>query len=202
MAPGPGVDDNGIPVIDLRHAPAAGDLVGAELSGFALAGIELARADLTGAVITDCDLRGADLGGAVLQRAHIVDTDLADARLEAIDGRALYLRPDVDDYVPEARRHELAMSFVDVLAELHALDPDEVGLGGLGKKEDYVARQLHRWHTSWLASKTDDRPLVERVHDTLVERIPVQEPARVVHGDYGLHNCLSHHSGHIAAVVD
>jgi aminoglycoside phosphotransferase (APT) family kinase protein len=122
--------------------------------------------------------------------------------MSLVDGRALYLREDVDDYVPEGHRHALALSFVDVLAELHALDPDEVGLGGLGKKEDYVARQLHRWHTSWLASKTDDRPLVERVHDTLVERIPVQEPARVVHGDYGLHNCLSHHRGHIAAVVD
>jgi aminoglycoside phosphotransferase (APT) family kinase protein len=122
--------------------------------------------------------------------------------MSLIDGRALYLREDVDDYVPEARRHELAMSFVDVLAELHALDPDEVGLGGLGKKEDYVARQLHRWQTSWLASKTDERPLADVVHDVLVDRIPAQERARVVHGDYGLHNCLSHHSGHIAALVD
>ena len=35
---------------------------------------------------------------------------------------------------------------VDTLVAIHAVDPDEVGLGELAKKEDYVARQLHRWH--------------------------------------------------------
>jgi aminoglycoside phosphotransferase (APT) family kinase protein len=137
--------------------------------------------------------------------AHCDDPSVTGAPfycMSLVDGRALYAREDVDGYVPEARRHDLAMSFIDVLADLHAVDPDEVGLGGLGKKEDYVARQLHRWHASWNASKTDDRPLADTVHDLLVERIPVQEPARVVHGDYGLHNCLSHPRGRIAAVVD
>lgn len=122
-----------------------------------------------------------------------------------VDGRSLYLREDVENYIPETNRRALGFSFVDVLADLHDLDPDDVGLGGLGKKTDYVARQLHRWFASWNASPTPDVAGVTdvaRLHDLLSARIPQQGPARIVHGDYGLHNCLSHHSGHIAAVVD
>jgi aminoglycoside phosphotransferase (APT) family kinase protein len=122
-----------------------------------------------------------------------------------IDGQALYEGADVRAQVPEENRRSLGFSFIDVLAELHALDPDEIGLGSLGKKTDYVARQLHRWHASWKASISPDVATVTevgRLHDALVDRLPEQGPARVVHGDYGLHNCLSARAGHIAAVVD
>ncbi len=122
-----------------------------------------------------------------------------------VDGRALYLREDVELYVPEERRRDLGFSFIDVLADLHDLDPDEIGLGGLGKKTDYVSRQLHRWFASWNASQTPDVEgitEVARLHELLSGQVPDYSPARVVHGDYGLHNCLSHHSGRIAAVVD
>lgn len=119
-----------------------------------------------------------------------------------VDGVALYDLADVEGYVPEANRRALGFSFIDVLADLHAIDPDEVGLGNLGKREDYVARQMRRWYGSFEASKTEERPLVDRLYERLQTMIPEQGPARVCHGDYGMHNCLSHHSGRIAAVVD
>ena len=124
----------------------------------------------------------------------------------AVDGRALYEREDVDEFLPDHdRRRSLGFSFIDVRADLHALDPDEIGLGGLGRREDYVARQLNRWFASWNASQTPDIAGITTVadlHDRLVARIPEQGPARVVHGDYGLHNCLAGANGTIAAVLD
>ena len=53
---------------------------------------------------------------------------------------------------------------VDTLVAIHAVDPDAVGLGDLGKKEDYVARQLHRWQGQWEKSKTRELPLIDDVH--------------------------------------
>ncbi len=44
---------------------------------------------------------------------------------------------------------EIGLDMVDVLARLHAVDPDAVGLGDLGRKEAYVARQLRRWLARW-----------------------------------------------------
>ena len=91
---------------------------------------------------------------------------------------------------------------VDTLVELHRVDPDQVGLGDLGRKEDYVKRQLKRWQRQWEGSKTREVPVVEEVHDRLAERVPEQGPATIVHGDYRLDNMILDESGEIAAVVD
>ena len=91
---------------------------------------------------------------------------------------------------------------VDTLVSIHALDPDRVGLGELGKKQDYVARQLHRWQGQWEKSRTRELPLIDEVHTRLSERIPEQGPATIVHGDYRLDNMILTESGEVAAVVD
>jgi aminoglycoside phosphotransferase (APT) family kinase protein len=43
---------------------------------------------------------------------------------------------------------------------------------------------------------------MHELHDLLDERKPSQEVVRLVHGDYGFHNCLVASSGDTAAVVD
>jgi aminoglycoside phosphotransferase (APT) family kinase protein len=103
---------------------------------------------------------------------------------------------------PESERRAIGERVVDTLVDLHRVDPDEVGLGDLGRKEDYVQRQLKRWQRQWEGSKTREVPLVEEVHDRLVERVPDQGPATIVHGDYRLDNMILTDSGEIAAVVD
>lgn len=122
-----------------------------------------------------------------------------------VDGKALHTASDTENWVPERRRETLAWSFFDVLAELHALDPDEIGLGDLGKKENYIARQLKTWYRSWTSSCDAagyDDPRAHNLQQFLEANIPVQGPARVVHGDYGLHNCLVDEHSRIAAVLD
>jgi aminoglycoside phosphotransferase (APT) family kinase protein len=122
-----------------------------------------------------------------------------------INGNPLYTAEDTQAYVPQDQRRKLGISFIDTLAKLHDVDPDAVGLGELGKKENYVGRQLKTWYRSWNASiegaKYDD-PRAHELQRFFLENTPEQGPARVVHGDYGMHNCLVGPDCTIAAVVD
>lgn len=125
--------------------------------------------------------------------------------MDLIDGRPLYNSRQTTEWVPAERREILAFSFIDTLAELHALEPDAIGLGELGKKENYVGRQLKTWYRSWTSSieaAQHDDPRAHSLQSFFLEHMPEQGPARVVHGDYGLHNVLIGADSTIAAVVD
>src|SRR5262249_16777994 len=76
--------------------------------------------------------------------------------------------PDQDD------RRGIGRRAADPLAAIHAVDPDAVGLGDLGRKEDYAARQLRRWYGQWEKSKTRELASIDRVHERLSARIPAQ----------------------------
>lgn len=122
-----------------------------------------------------------------------------------IDGQPLYSAQESEGRIPQDERQTLAWSFIDVLADLHTLDPDKIGLSDLGKKEDYVGRQLRTWFRSWTSSIDDaeyDDPRAHEIRDYLSDNIPDQGPAKVVHGDYGLHNCLIGANYKVVAVVD
>lgn len=122
-----------------------------------------------------------------------------------IDGRPLYSREETEEWIPEDKRVTLAYSFFDALADLHSLDPDEIGLSDLGKKENYVGRQLKTWYRSWNASIESaqlDDPRAHELQQFFIDNMPDQGMARVVHGDYGLHNCLIGADSKVAAVVD
>lgn len=103
--------------------------------------------------------------------------------------------------VPEDEREALGLHVVDVLARLHGIDPDQVGLGDLGRKEAYLARQLKRWTKQWEASKTHEIPEMEATARLLEERMPEQVGAAIVHGDYRLGNMIVG-DGRIRAVLD
>jgi aminoglycoside phosphotransferase (APT) family kinase protein len=137
--------------------------------------------------------------------AYCEDKDVTGApfyMMAFVDGNVLHDAGVAEEkYTPEERR-SIGLSFIDVLADMHVVDPDEVGLGDIGRKEGYITRQLKRWYSQWNASKTRELALVDEVHDELSKRIPDQGPARVVHGDYRLGNCISSVDGKIAAVLD
>jgi aminoglycoside phosphotransferase (APT) family kinase protein len=110
--------------------------------------------------------------------------------------------PATAEQLDEDRRRTAGESLIDVLADIHAVDPDAVGLGELGRKEGYIERQLRRWHKQFLDSKTREVPALERVFERLQADVPEQGPATIVHGDYRLDNCLVGDDGRIAAVLD
>lgn len=122
-----------------------------------------------------------------------------------VDGRPLYTAEETNEWVPIERRVTLAHSFIDTLSDLHALDPDEIGLGTLGKKEDYIGRQVKTWYRSWQASVEPaqfDDPRAHELMQYFLDHRPNQGMARVVHGDYGFHNCLIGSDSTVSAVVD
>jgi len=101
-----------------------------------------------------------------------------------------------------AQRGTAGHSLVEVLAALHALDPDEVGLGDLGRRTGYVERQLKRWTAQWESSKTREVPLVDAVRDRLAALAPPEAEATIAHGDYRIGNCALGADGSIVAVFD
>jgi aminoglycoside phosphotransferase (APT) family kinase protein len=123
--------------------------------------------------------------------------------MEFVDGVVLHTADHARQAYDEAQRLRAGESFVDVLADLHDVDPVAVGLGELGRHEGYVARQLKRWYAQWQQSKTRELPAVDEVHDALAASIPRQGPARVVHGDFRLGNCITDRgTGEVLAVLD
>lgn len=129
----------------------------------------------------------------------------------AVNGAPFYIMGYVDGAVlhdaatalsmTESERHTLGIDVIRVLAALHNLDPDAVGLGELGRKEAYLERQLKRWNKQWEASKTHEIPEMEEVSRRLAERMPEQVGAGIVHGDYRLGNMIVG-DGSIRAVLD
>jgi aminoglycoside phosphotransferase (APT) family kinase protein len=122
--------------------------------------------------------------------------------MEFVEGPILRGLAEADAFPNEDDRRAIGERVVDTLVEIHAVDPDAVGLGDLGRKEDYVARQLRRWQGQWEKSKTRELGAIDAVHERLAARIPAQGPATIVHGDYRLDNMILTPGGEVAAVVD
>ena len=122
--------------------------------------------------------------------------------MEFVSGPVLRGLAEADLFPDEGDRRAIGERVADTLVAIHAVDPDAVGLGDLGRREEYVARQLRRWQGQWESSKTRELPVVDRVHERLAARIPPQGPATIVHGDYRLDNMILTEAGEVAAVVD
>ena len=133
----------------------------------------------------------------------------------AVNGAPFYVMSFVDGHilrdqrtaaeVGEEVRARASDSLVDTLATLHAVDPDAVGLGGFGRHEGYIARQLKRWHGQFTQSTVDGTPgpaVIDRVHELLSARIPDQQGVAIVHGDYRLDNTVLDDAGDVRAVLD
>lgn len=132
---------------------------------------------------------------------------------ENVNGANFYVMGFVDGVVldsadkaaalPTELRPAAAHHLIDVLAELHAVDVDAVGLGDLARRDGYIERQLKRWSTQWENSKTRDLPEIDEVVRRLSSHVPRQQGVVIAHGDYRFGNCLTDvASGRIAAVLD
>ena len=90
-----------------------------------------------------------------------------------------------------------------VLARLHAVDWDAVGLGTFGKSSDYYARQVKRWAHQWEATRTRDDRLIDALSDWFSNNVPADSKTTVVHGDYRIGNLmLDPASSRVVGVLD
>lgn len=121
--------------------------------------------------------------------------------MEHVDGLVLH-RSDIAAGLSEAARRTSMLSLIDGLAAVQALDVDAIGLGDLGPREAYAARQIKRWRRQWESSKTREIPTIDRVGDHLASRIPDQGEVVLVHGDFRLDNVIVGPDGRLRAILD
>ena len=89
-------------------------------------------------------------------------------------------------------RRAIGEALVDVLAALHTIDPEAVGLAEFGRPAGFMERQLRRWSQQWESSKTADLPALDALRDDLVAAVPEQRANAIVHGDFRLDNTILH----------
>ncbi|MGD9751723.1 MAG: phosphotransferase family protein [Acidimicrobiia bacterium] len=134
------------------------------------------------------------------------DTEVNDAPfyvMDFVEGVVLDEAVKVDEHFPAGeQRLAIGSSVIEVMAALHTVDPNTCGLGDLGRRDAYLARQLKRWRTQWESSKTRELPAMDEVADGLEAAMPEQVGAGIVHGDYRLGNLMVGRDARVAAVLD
>jgi len=111
--------------------------------------------------------------------------------------------PDGYADAPEQRR-DITNGLVDTLAALHAVEPAAVGLGGFGRPEGYLSRQVSRWVRQWDATPSEPLPELDALAKLLAAAVPDAPSGPIVHGDFRLDNTVLDPAspGRIAAVLD
>lgn len=106
-----------------------------------------------------------------------------------VDG-IVYSDTDQVAHLDEQQALAASNELIDVLARLHAVDFEAVGLGQLGKPAGFLERQINRWCTQWDKSKQRELPAVDEVAKRLKRSIPIHTDASIVHGDYSFNNTM------------
>ena len=91
-----------------------------------------------------------------------------------------------------------------VMAAIHSVDLDKVGLSDYGRPGNYFQRQYGRWSSQYKASELKPIPEMDQVIEWLGKNIP-EDDGRVslVHGDYRLDNLMfSSDNERVIAVLD
>jgi aminoglycoside phosphotransferase (APT) family kinase protein len=110
--------------------------------------------------------------------------------MDKLEGRILsnYALPEI----PAAQKGLFFTEFAEILAKLHSVDWQSVGLADYGKPGNYFARQIARWARQWQASKQEENADVERLIEWLPNNIPEGDATTIVHGDFRFGNMMFH----------
>ena len=166
--------------------------------------------------------------GELLKSAHAVDREirvmhalagfdvpvprmLALCEDESVIGKMFYVMEHIegrsfdDPRLPDMSRDARAAIYDElnrVLAAIHDVDVQAVGLGDYGPEGDYFARQLGRWTKQYRASETETIPDMDALIDWLSAHQPPDDGRRtLVHGDYRIDNLLFAPEGPQAVAV-
>jgi aminoglycoside phosphotransferase (APT) family kinase protein len=124
--------------------------------------------------------------------------------MEWIDGHVVRDALPVEFADTRQTRRAMSSALIETLLQLHAIDPDAIGLADFGHPDGFLGRQVRRWWQQWEASKTRELPSIEVLHRRLDEKVPEQSASGIVHGDYRLDNVMYAPTdpARIVAVID
>lgn len=169
--------------------------------------------------------------GKLLKSAHAVDreyrvlaalkdTDVPVARVyhlcedRDVIGSMFYIMEYCDGHIywgaalPEIDSNDRRSAMYDemnrVLAALHSVDIDAVGLADYGKPGNYFERQLGRWSSQYQASELQAIPAMDQLIRWLDNNLPPDDgKVALTHGDYRLDNVMfAKDNRRIIAVLD
>jgi aminoglycoside phosphotransferase (APT) family kinase protein len=120
---------------------------------------------------------------------------------DAVIGGDFYVMERVEGVIPRVKMPSevgtdpalmarLGARFVDLLVELHRVDPAAAGLSDLGRGAGYVRRQVAGWSDRYGRARTWNVPSFKRVMRWLEERQPDDVGACVIHNDFRLDNVV------------
>ncbi len=114
--------------------------------------------------------------------------------MERLEGRS-FLEPTMDGETNQTRT-DVFDEMNRVLAELHMVDIDAVGLSDFGPPGDYFERQVARWTKQYRASETRTIEEMDTLITKLESAIPADDGQRtLVHGDYRIDNMMFEQNG-------
>lgn len=103
-----------------------------------------------------------------------------------------------------AERRAIYDEMARVLAAMHTVDLDGVGLSDYGRPGNYFARQIKRWSEQYRASETEPQPAMEKLMAWLPANMPADDgQVALNHGDYRIDNLMFHPAEpRVVAVLD
>ncbi|KAG0502639.1 hypothetical protein HPP92_002711 [Vanilla planifolia] len=119
--------------------------------------------------------------------------------MEYLEGR-IFMDPKLPGVAPETRG-AIYRATAKVLASIHKVNVDAIGLEGFGRRDNYCRRQVERWERQYLSSTGEGKPnqnpkMLELAH-WLKDHLPIEDPLRattigLVHGDFRIDNIVFH----------
>jgi len=114
--------------------------------------------------------------------------------MECVEGRVMW-----DQSLPGMSREQRGAIYDEmnrVMAALHSVRPDAIGLSDYGKPGNYFERQIGRWSKQYVASITQPIAAMDQLMEWLPRNIPAmsrdESLVSIVHGDYRLDNLMFH----------
>jgi aminoglycoside phosphotransferase (APT) family kinase protein len=111
--------------------------------------------------------------------------------MELVEGRIFW-----DATFPQVPRRERALYFDSmnaVLAQLHQVDYEAIGLADYGRPGNYFERQIARWSRQYTDDVDAGRdPSMDRLIEWLPTHIPAGDETTLVHGDFRCDNLVFH----------
>ena len=123
------------------------------------------------------------------------DESIIGSKFHIIERRnGFVIRKKMHDQIANSKENIRKLSFrmIDILADLHQVNPNQVGLGDLGKPEGFVLRQLNGWEDRWKKSTENQylKSRFDKLTSYLRSNLPQSQVITILHNDFKLDNIM------------